>query len=138
MKNNILTNVDSYKTGMFLQYPANTQFVYSYIESRGPETDELVLFGIRYFLKEYLSKPVTAKNIKRAKRLAESRNEPFNETGWNHILAKHQGKLPVIFRALPEGSIVNGRVVMAVIYNTDPECYWLTTHIETSLLRAVW
>lgn len=28
--------------------------------------------------------------------------------------------------------------VLATIENTDPECYWLTTWLETALLRAIW
>jgi nicotinamide phosphoribosyltransferase len=28
--------------------------------------------------------------------------------------------------------------VLATIENTDPECFWLTTWLETALLRAVW
>lgn len=39
----IITDVDSYKVSMWLQYPPLTQFVSSYIESRGaddPDYDE--------------------------------------------------------------------------------------------------
>ncbi|MBZ4217742.1 hypothetical protein K9B40_24535, partial [Klebsiella aerogenes] len=28
--------------------------------------------------------------------------------------------------------------VLAVIYNTDPKCYWLTSFLETPLLRGIW
>lgn len=30
------------------------------------------------------------------------------------------------------------RNVLATIENTDPECFWLTTWLETALLRAIW
>ena len=35
MKTSIILNTDSYKCSMFKQYPPNTEYVYSYIESRG-------------------------------------------------------------------------------------------------------
>lgn len=138
MRKNILTNTDSYKWGMWLQYPENTEIVYSYIESRSEVENELVMFGLQYYLKEYLSKPFTKKDLEHYVRLAKAHGDPVNEEGWNYILEKHDGKLPIIIKALPEGTVVNSKTVMAVIYNTDPKCYWLTTHIETSLLRAIW
>jgi nicotinamide phosphoribosyltransferase len=39
---------------------------------------------------------------------------------------------------VPEGTVVPVKNVLATIENTDPECYWLTTYLETALLRAVW
>jgi nicotinamide phosphoribosyltransferase len=39
---------------------------------------------------------------------------------------------------VPEGTVVPVRNVLATIENTDPECFWLTTWLETALLRAVW
>lgn len=35
LSNNIILNSDSYKYSQFNQYPINTEYVYSYIESRG-------------------------------------------------------------------------------------------------------
>lgn len=136
-QSNIL-NVDSYKWGMYLQYPKGTEIVYSYIESRGNKENELVMFGMNYYLKKYLSNPITKQDVDFYVKLAKAHGDPVNEEGWNYILEKHNGKLPVVIKALPEGTVVNSKTVLAVIYNTDPECYWLTTHIETSLLRAIW
>lgn len=137
MEKNIITNTDSYKWGHYFAYPEGTEYVYSYIESRGSEDDELVLFGIQYYMKEYLSKPITAKNIARYKAIAKNHGDPIHD-GWDYILEAHGGKLPICIESLPEGTVVNGKVVMAVIYNTDPKCGWLTNHMETSFLRAVW
>jgi nicotinamide phosphoribosyltransferase len=39
---------------------------------------------------------------------------------------------------VPEGTVVPVKNVLATIENTDPKCYWLTTYLETALLRAVW
>jgi hypothetical protein len=61
----------------------------------------------------------------------------FNRAGWQHIIDKHGGRLPVTIRAVPEGSLVTAKNAMMTIENTDPECYWLTNYLET-ILTQVW
>lgn len=138
MFNNIMLNVDSYKVSMWKQYPPGTEYVYSYIESRGGKFDRTVFFGLQIFLKEYLSKPITKAQINEAAEFWTAHGEPFNKQGWNYILKKHNGFLPVAIRAVPEGTVVPTHNVLLTIVNTDPECFWLTTWLETALLRAIW
>ena len=135
---NILLNTDSYKVSMFKQYPAGTTGVYSYIESRGGRYDETVMFGLQAFIKEYLLDPITQADIDIADEILTAHGEPFNRQGWEYILSNHAGYLPVTIRAVPEGTVVPVKNVLATIENTDPECFWLTTYLETALLRAVW
>lgn len=135
---NIILNTDSYKASMFKQYPAGTTGVYSYIESRGGRYDKTVMFGLQAFIKEYLLNPITQSDIDTAEAIITAHGEPFNRAGWQYILDKHNGYLPVVIRAVPEGTLVPVKNVLATIENTDPECFWLTTYLETALLRAVW
>jgi nicotinamide phosphoribosyltransferase len=135
---NIILNTDSYKVSMFKQYPAGTTGVYSYIESRGGRYDRTVFFGLQAFIKEYLIDPITQADIDIADEILTAHGEPFNRAGWEYILRVHGGKLPVVIRAVPEGTVVPVKNVLATIENTDPECYWLTTWLETALLRAIW
>ncbi len=135
---NLLLNTDSYKTSMFLQYPAGTTGVYSYIESRGGRYDRTVFFGLQAFIKEYLLEPITQADIDIADEILTAHGEPFNRQGWEYILRAHGGYLPVVIKAVPEGTVVPVKNVLATIENTDPECFWLTTWLETALLRAVW
>jgi nicotinamide phosphoribosyltransferase len=135
---NIILNTDSYKVSMFKQYPAGTTGVYSYIESRGGRYDRTVFFGLQAFIKEYLLEPITQADIEIADELLTLHGEPFNRAGWQYILDNHNGYLPVVIRAVPEGTVVPVKNVLATIENTDPKCYWLTTWLETALLRAVW
>ncbi len=135
---NVLLNTDSYKVSMFKQYPAGTTGVYSYIESRGGRYDRTVFFGLQAFIKEYLLEPITQSDIDIADEILTAHGEPFNRAGWQYILDKHMGYLPVVIRAVPEGLVIPVKNVLATIENTDPECYWLTTYLETALLRAVW
>lgn len=56
---------------------------------------------------------------------------------WEYILNTHGGKLPVIIKAVPEGTTVPVKNVLMTVVNTDPKCYWLTNYLET-LLVQVW
>lgn len=138
LSKSILFNVDSYKVSMASQYPPGTTGVYSYIESRGGEYDRTVFFGLQAFIKEYLTVPITQDEINLADEILTAHGEPFNRAGWQHILDQHGGYLPVVIRAVPEGTVVGTKNVLATIENTDPTVPWLTTWLETALLRAVW
>lgn len=138
LSKNIILNVDSYKISMEKQYPSNTTGVYSYIEARGGKYDDTVFFGLQAFIKEYLLDPITQDDIDIADEIITAHGEPFNRSSWEYILKEHNGYLPVVIRAVPEGTVVPVKNVLCVIENTDPNCYWLTTWLETALLRAVW
>lgn len=138
MKSNLLLNTDSYKASMFVQYPPNTETIFSYIESRGGKYDETVFFGLQAFIKEYLITPITLEDINEAEEIWLAHGEPFNREGWEYILKEHNGFLPIRIRAVPEGSVVPTSNVLLTIENTDPKCFWLTTYLETALLRAIW
>lgn len=134
----IILDTDSYKCSMFLQYPPGTQYVYSYIESRGGHYDKTLLLGVQAYIREVLSKPITQKEIDFADKFWTAHGEPFNREGWQYILDKHNGYLPVEIRSIDEGTIVPVKTVLATIVNTDPMVPWITTWIETSFLRAIW
>lgn len=135
---NIILNSDSYKYSQFNQYPVGTEYVYSYIESRGGHWDATVFFGLQAFIKEYLLTPVTMEDIDEAEAIITAHGEPFNRAGWEYIVEKLGGKLPVVIKAAPEGCIIPTKNVLATIENTDPNCYWLTSFLETAILRAIW
>ena len=135
---NIILNSDSYKYSQFNQYPEGTEYIYSYVESRGGKYDETVFFGLQAFIQEYLRDPITMDMIDEAEDIITAHGEPFNREGWEYILDAHEGFLPVEIKAVPEGTVVPVHNILASIENTDPKCYWLTSFLETALLRAIW
>ena len=142
MKNNIITLTDSYKFNHWNQYPQGTEYVYSYFEARtGAKYNKTVFFGLQYFLKEYLEgKVVTREGIEWAARLSKAHfgsDNMFNRGMWEHILNKHDGNLPVIIKAVPEGTAIPINNALMTVINTDPLCAPLTNHLET-LLSQVW
>ena len=94
MFTNLILNTDSYKASHFLQYPAGTQVVSSYIESRGGEFPQTLFFGLQAFIKEYLLKPVTTADIDEAEALFAAHGVPFFRQGWEQIVQQHGGFLP--------------------------------------------
>ena len=138
MKKNIILDGDSYKYSQFNQYPEGTEYVYSYIESRGGAWDATVFFGLQMFIREYLVDPITMDDINEAEDYILEHGEPFYREGWEYILREHGGKLPVRIMAAQEGLVIPLKNVLLTIVNTDPKCWWLTSFLETVLLRAVW
>lgn len=135
---NIVLNSDSYKYSQPWQYPPGTEYVYSYIESRGGKYDQLVFFGLQAFIREYLTTPVTAAMVMQARDIMAAHGEPFNYDDWMYIVNTHGGHLPVEIKSVDEGSVMYLKNVLVSIVNTDPRCYWLTSFLETALLRAIW
>jgi nicotinamide phosphoribosyltransferase len=137
MKYNLILDVDSYKTSHFNQYPPNTVGMHSYIESRDPRAS-VVFFGLQYYVKKYLTTPITQEDINEAEMFLLAHGEPFNREGWEYILAVYDGFLPITIHAVPEGTVVPGSNVLVTVECRDPKLFWLTSYVETALLRVVW
>lgn len=135
---NPILNTDSYKASHWLQYPPGTENVFSYIESRGGVYDGVLFYGLQMYLKEYLCKPVTEENIVEAEAVIKAHGEPFNRQGWEKLLNKHGGYMPLCIKAVPEGTFIPNSNALVTVEATDPEFFWLPSYIETGLLRAVW
>ena len=103
---NPILDTDSYKPSHYLQLPPGAQSLFGYIESRGGVFDQTLFFGLQYILARYLSTRVTYPMIEEAKELLAAHGEPFNEAGWRHIVDRHEGRLPLEIRAVPEGSLI--------------------------------
>lgn len=137
MKTNIILQADSYKASQWVQYPEDTTAISSYIEARGGE-DESVFFGLQAFIKEYLLTPITQEDIDEAEAIITAHGEPFNKAGWEIILNEYAGFIPVTIQAAPEGTVMPTKNVQVQVMNNDPRLFWVTSYIETALLRAVW
>lgn len=141
-RENIPLLTDGYKLTHYAQYPEGTEAVYSYFESRtGTTYSETTFFGLQYILKKhFVGSVVTEADIVAAKEFCADyfgNKNMFNERMWRHILEKHDGRLPLRIRAVPEGTAVPTSNVLVTVENTDPECYALTNHLET-VLSQIW
>jgi len=135
---NLILNADSYKASHYLQYPSGAEYVSSYIECRGGEFEQTVFFGLQAFIKQYLQNAITAADIDEAEQLLDAHGLPFFRAGWEHIVQRHQGLLPLEISAVNEGAVIPLHNVAVQVVNTCPACFWLTSYLETALVRAIW
>jgi len=146
---NPLHLIDWYKADHRRQYPEGTKLVFSNFtprKSRIPNVDHVIFFGLQYFIKEYLikqwnenffdkSKDDVIKSFNRRKDTALGPNA----IGSKHISDLHDlGYLPLQIMALPEGSRVPIKVPPLVMWNTDPDFFWLVNYLETCMSASLW
>jgi len=140
---------DGYKVGHKFQYPEGTTLVYSNMtprKSRVDGVDEIVFFGLQYFIKEYLQRQFNEQffALPKAEVLAFYTRRMNNYLGKDSIAVDHiadlhdLGYLPLEIKALPEGSRVPMRVPMLTLRNTKPEFFWLTNMLETLMSAVIW
>ncbi len=140
---------DGYKVGHKFQYPDGTTLVYSNLtprKARNPELNEVVFFGMQYFIKEYLIHQFAEGffNLPKEQVLADYARRMDNYLGkdsitYDHIAALHDlGYLPLEIKALAEGTLAPMKVPVFTIKNTRPEFFWLTNMLETMLSNIIW
>lgn len=134
---NSILNTDSYKFTHWMQLPPGTQYVRSYFESRGGEYKKVLSFGaLQYYVWQVLMPQVTWYHVEEAEEFVTAHlgsKELFNRKGWEHIINKHGGHLPLKVRAVPEGYFIPTGNVLLTVENTDPAVPWLTNYVETRL-----
>ena len=132
--NNIINLTDSYKFSHFNQYPKGTEIIHSYMSSRGGEYDELVFFGLKYYVDKYLSKTITIEDIKKAESLTKEHGVPFNKEGWLRLVGQKIKDVAIV-KSIEEGAIFKPHQPILTIENKYPEDYWLVGHLETLLMK---
>lgn len=143
----VLMDTDAYKLDHRRQYRPGTEFVYSNLTARSSRIDDLdhtVFFGLQAYLidlTERWDRFFTA-DIDEVCRAYEQRVADIlgpNDVGSAHIRQLHSyGRLPLRFRALPEGTITPLGIPYLTVENTDERFFWLTNYIETDLSAALW
>jgi nicotinamide phosphoribosyltransferase len=141
--------IDGYKLDHRRQYPAKTTAVFSNWTPRASRIQgqsEVVFFGLQYFLKRYLqeefdnnffNKPLDEVKDRYLRRINGYLGP--NTIGTEHIEELHNlGYLPLLFKAVPEGTRVPLRVPMLTVENTDDEFFWLVNYFETLMSCVLW
>lgn len=146
---NPLMLIDFYKADHRRQYPEGTELVYSNFtprKSRLEGNENLVFFGLQYFIKEYLVKQWNEGffNVPKEKIVADYKRRMDNALGKDSIPVEHiaelhdLGYLPLIVKGLPEGTIVSPKIPVVTVYNTQPKFFWLTNYLESLMSAILW
>lgn len=144
-----LNYTDFYKTDHRRQYPSGTSLVYSNITARGSRilgVDKVVVFGIQYFIKDYLMRRFNEGFFKQPKEKVVAAYKRRMDTSLgkdsisiDHISALYDlGFLPIEIKALEEGTLCPMRVPFLTIKNTLPEFFWVTNFLETIMCNVIW
>jgi nicotinamide phosphoribosyltransferase len=133
----MIGRTDGYKPTHWSVLPEGTEYLYSYLESRGGLFPVTVMFGTNYYLRE-LQKPITMEDVEYffgrfGKYFGDS--SIFNRAGFEHVVKDHGGILPLRIKAVEEGTVVPTNNVLMAIENTCPKCAWATNYAETLLMK---
>lgn len=137
----LILRTDSYKFGHPFAYPRHKiRGMAAYGEARVKNHVEIVQAGLQIFVKKYLSKKITTAHVEAAEQFAIAHfgRALFAKNDWLKVVNEYDGHLPLILRALPEGTVVRGGDPLYSVVCLDPDLFWMASGIETSLLRGEW
>lgn len=147
---------DSYK---YTQYNMgyDTEFVdgkketligmYASVEPRkGARDSHVIVAGVQELAEKFSSIRVTLKDLHDAiVFMAQHFSTPvhdgryhFNPWPWLRIIYTHDGRIPIKFSALAEGTVVPIGIPIATIESTDPDCAQIVSHFEPLILQSIW
>lgn len=136
---NLLLMTDIYKTGHMRLYKPGTTKVYSYLCARSTKKESGALFfGLQPYL-QLLEKGVTQEDANEFFEYFEmilGSKPPKDITDKINSLVT-LGYIPLEIKAVPEGTYLDNKNVLATVTNTHPEFYWVVGFFE-SLLLKVW
>jgi len=146
-----LHSKDAYKIGHKDQYPIGTTEIYSNLTARSgklaniPDSKGIYFIGLQYFIINYLINEWNDTFFSKQKHevVSKYQRRVSNILGYTvnieHIEALHDlGYLPIVIKALPEGSFVNYGVPFLTIKNTKPEFFWVTNMLESVMSAELW
>lgn len=146
---NPLLMTDGYKTSHHKMYPEGTKLVYSNFTPRSIEympegAKDIVVFGTQYTIK-YIHDLFQEHFFSKKKEdvCGEAKEYLSNYLGSNydvsHFEALHDlGYLPIIVKSLPEGSVIDAKIPILTIVNTDSNFFWLPNFLETLISSLLW
>lgn len=159
MKINPIIAIDSYKLGHMAMYPEGTQKIYWNLIPRSTKrTEELfvpefndgkiVAFGMRVSVQEIHDAFETNFFNRALVEILEEFKEailpfvgdnPIDNLIENVTTLHKLGYLPLVFKWLPEGTLVKAGVPLMTGYNTsDIDLSWLPQYLETFTSSEVW
>lgn len=146
------TTTDFYKVDHISQYPKGSNSVYSNFTPRSSRLfngsseydNKVVNFGIQFTIKDYLINfwNETFFNKPKEEVIKSYSNRMFTSIGpissrqWETL--HDLGYLPLVLKALPEGSRSPIKVPVFTVTETDSRFFWLTNYIESAMSTESW
>ena len=136
--NHPIFSADSYKYSHFFQLNPDATKIYSHYINRGSESEEVFFCGLNDIITDFLSTPLTIEHLYYLKHYCEQHGIPSNMVGFNEVITRYRGYLPVEIKSVPELALYPCGLPLFTIENTgDATTAWVTGFVET-LLMKVW
>lgn len=141
---------DFYKSSHPPQFPDGTNFGYANFTPRSGNHrnvpgDKVVFVGLQLFIKDYLINDFNTTFFNKPKEqvckkyLRRISNGLGSKICVKHIEALHDlGYLPILIKALPEGSVIPYGVPPFTIQSTHDDFGWLPNMLESVLSAEIW
>jgi len=156
-KKNYILKTDSYKATQFNMFmddefddnDKKERLIYmnAFVEPRkGARDSHVIVAGIDAIQKELSSIVITMGDIYEAiyfftahfSTPVHDGRYHFNPLPWLKVVLEHDGKLPLLFKGLPEGTIVPVGIPIATLESEDEDCAQLVSHFEGLVQKAIW
>jgi len=154
MKLKALHAIDFYKANHPAFYGEETESLYEnftprstkYLPAIAGGDNKVVLVGLQYAVKWFLIDTWNETFFKKDKDQVVRQYKRRMDTSLGkdtvptkHIEALHDlGYLPILIKALPEGTVVNAKIPFFTITETDKRFAWLVGYLEDSLSNTIW
>lgn len=140
---------DFYKVDHRRQYPQGINHIYSNMTARMSRvyySDKIIPFGIQAMLMEYFirqwNQNFFEKRLDAAlapyKRIIDNSLKSKRIT-YDHVAQLHElGYLPLVVKAIPEGSLVDMKIPFMTSYSTHDDFAWIVNSFETLESCSIW
>jgi nicotinamide phosphoribosyltransferase len=140
LKISLICRVDSYKFSHPFAYPRNIRGMSSYGEARMKRSDVVVPFGMQLLIKRFLTDRITQADVDAAEKFAIAHfgRKLFDRKAWEKVVTAYGGKLPLIIRSVPEGTVMSGGLPLYSVTVLDEDLFWMSAGFETLIQRGIW
>jgi nicotinamide phosphoribosyltransferase len=112
----------------------------SYGEARVPANKLVTVFGGQLGINKLFSRSITMADVDAAEAFTNAHfGRPlFAREAWEKVVNEYAGYIPAIIRAVPDGTVIRGGLPIYSVTVLDKDLFWMSSAIETALLRAYW
>lgn len=141
LKISLILRMDSYKFSHPFAYPEGIKSMSSYGEARVSPKEIIIPAGMQILVKHYLTERITMEDVDAAEAFAEAHfgRKLFARASWEKVVKEYGGYLPLIIRAVKEGTRLRGGLpIYTVTVLDDESVFWMSAGFETMIQRGVW
>lgn len=145
LKISLICRIDSYKFSHPFAYPDDVdgqqiQGMTSYGTARVDSRQIIIPAGMQMLLKRYLTQRITMEDVDAAEAFAIAHfgRKLFARAAWEKVVTQYGGALPLIIRAVPEGTPIRGGMPIYTVTVLDQDLFWMSAGFETMIQRGIW